>query len=152
MDSPASTPSQRQPQPHWIHSRSTPEHPGQPQKGRTTNTKNDRGPETNPHPSTTQGQLASTSCLSDLDRRKLIPALTNTLRCMIKIFRGCSGGDTFKTHSPYEQLLPLPTPGFKLFLERFLNDPPHPTTPLQASFTATLSPSPSPSTSPSPPP
>ena len=36
MDSPASTPSQRQP--HWIHSRLTPEHLGQPQKGRTTNT------------------------------------------------------------------------------------------------------------------
>ena len=47
--------------------------------------------------------------------------------------------------SPYEQLLPLPTPCFKMFLERSLNDP-HPTTPLQASFTAT----PSPSTTPSP--
>ena len=37
----------------------------------------------------------------------------------------------------YEQLLPLPTPCFKMFLERSLNDPPPPTTPLQAPFTAT---------------
>ena len=45
---------------------------------------------------------------------------------MIKIFRGGGrGGDTFKTPSPYEQLLPLPTPCFKMFLERSLNDP-HP--------------------------
>ena len=43
--------------------------------------------------------------------------------CMIKIFRGGRGGDTFKTPSPYEQLLPLPTPCFKMFLERSLNDP-----------------------------
>ena len=35
---------------------------------------------------------------------------------MIKIFRGEGrGGDTFKTPSPYEQLLPLPTPCFKMF-------------------------------------
>ena len=34
------------------------------------------------------------------------------------------GGDTFKTPSPYEQLLPLPTPCFKMFLERSLDDPP----------------------------
>ena len=49
--------------------------------------------------------------------------------CMIKIFRGGSrGGDTFKTPSPppYEQLLPLPTPFFEMFLERSLNDPPPP--------------------------
>ena len=46
--------------------------------------------------------------------------------CMIKIFRGGRGGDTFKTPSPYEQLLPLPTPCFKMFLERSVNDP-HPT-------------------------
>ena len=39
---------------------------------------------------------------------------------------GGSGGDTFKTPSPYEQLLPLPTPCFKMFLERSLNDPPPP--------------------------
>ena len=35
------------------------------------------------------------------------------------------------THSkplpPYDQLLPLPTPCFKMFLERSLNDPHHPT-------------------------
>ena len=42
---------------------------------------------------------------------------------MIKIFQGGRGGDTFKTPSPYEQLLPLPTPCFKMFLERSLNDP-----------------------------
>ena len=48
---------------------------------------------------------------------------------------------------PYEQLLPSPTPYFKMFLERSLNDPPPPTTPLQAPFTAT----PSPSITPSPP-
>ena len=59
---------------------------------------------------------------------------------MIKIFRGGRGGDTSKPPPPYEQLLPLPTPCFKMFLER------SPTTPLQASFTAT----PSPSTIPSP--
>ena len=39
-----------------------------------------------------------------------------------------------KPPSPYEQLFPLPTPYFKMFLERSLNDP---TTPLQAPFTAT---------------
>ena len=45
--------------------------------------------------------------------------------CMIKIFRGGGqGGDTFKNHSLYEQLLPLPTPCFKMFLERSLADPP----------------------------
>ena len=48
---------------------------------------------------------------------------------MIKIFRGGGrGGDTFKTPSPCEQLLPLPTPCFKMFLERSLNDP-HPPPP-----------------------
>ena len=45
---------------------------------------------------------------------------------MIKIFRGGRGGDTFKTPSPYEQRLPLPTPYFKMFLERSLNDLPPP--------------------------
>ena len=64
--------------------------------------------------------------------------------CMIKIFQAGRSGDTLKTPSPYEQLLPLPTPCFKMFLERSLNDP---TTPLQATFTAT----PSPSTTLSPP-
>ena len=68
-------------------------------------------------------------------------------RCMIKIFRGGAGVVTpSKPPPPYEQLLPLPTPYFKMFLERSLNDSPPPTTPLQAPFTAT----PSPSTTPSP--
>ena len=40
---------------------------------------------------------------------------------------------------PYKQLLRLPTPYFKMFLERFLNDT-HP--PLQASFTVTPTPAP----------
>ena len=44
------------------------------------------------------------------------------------------GGDTFETPSPYEQLLPLPTPCFKMFGKIPLWPP---TTPLQASFTAT---------------
>ena len=48
--------------------------------------------------------------------------------CMIKIFWGEGrGGDTFKTPSPYEQLLPLPTPCFKMFLEDPLMTPHHPT-------------------------
>ena len=35
-------------------------------------------------------------------------------------------GHTFKTsHLPYEQLFPLPTPCFEMFLEKSLNDP-HP--------------------------
>ena len=56
---------------------------------------------------------------------------------MIKIFqRGGRDGDTFKPPSLYEQLLPLPTTCFKMFLERSLNDPSPLTTPLQASFTA----------------
>ena len=54
--------------------------------------------------------------------------------CMIKIFRGSRGGDTFETPFPYEQLLPLPTPCFKMFWKDLLMTP---TTPLQASFTAT---------------
>ena len=67
--------------------------------------------------------------------------------CWLKVSGGGGGrgGDTFKTSSPYEQLLPLPTPYFKMFLERSLNDPPPLTTPLQASFTATPSPSITPS-------
>ena len=53
-------------------------------------------------------------------------------------FRGGGGrdGDTLCTVSPYKQLLPLPTPYFKMFLERFLNDPHLPLPHLQASFTA----------------
>ena len=56
---------------------------------------------------------------------------------MIKIFWGAWVVTLSKPPPPYEQLLPLPTPCFKMFLERSLNDPPPPTTPLQASFTAT---------------
>ena len=49
-------------------------------------------------------------------------------QCMIKIFlRGGRSGDTFKTSSPWEQLLPLPTLCFKMFLERSLNAPHYPT-------------------------
>ena len=44
-----------------------------------------------------------------------------------------------KSLSPYEQLSPLPTPCFKMFLENPLMTP-TPTTPLQATFTATPSP------------
>ena len=45
----------------------------------------------------------------------------------MKIFGGGGGrsGNTFKTPSPYEQLLSLLTPYFK-FLERSLNNPPPP--------------------------
>ena len=47
--------------------------------------------------------------------------------CMIKIFWGGAGVVTpSKPPPPYEQLLPLPTPCFKMFLERSLNDPPPP--------------------------
>ena len=65
----------------------------------------------------------------------------STLRFMIKIFQGGSGVVTpSKPLLHYEQLLPLSTPCFKMFLERSLKDPP-----LQASFTATPSPSTTPS-------
>ena len=57
MDSPASTPSQRQP--HWIHSRLTPEQPGQPaERLHHQHQKMTGGTKTNPRPSTAQGQLA----------------------------------------------------------------------------------------------
>ena len=46
---------------------------------------------------------------------------------------GGRGGDTFKPPSPYEQLLPLPTPCFEMFLERSLNDP-HPHHPTSSIF------------------
>ena len=50
-----------------------------------------------------------------------------TAMCMIKIFRGWAGVVTpSKPPPPYKQLLPLPTPYFKMFLERSLNDPPPP--------------------------
>ena len=46
--------------------------------------------------------------------------------CMIKIFQGAGVVTPSKPPPPYEQLLPLPTPCFKMFLERSLNDPPPP--------------------------
>ena len=50
-------------------------------------------------------------------------------RYMIKIFRGGRDGDTFKTPFPLRIAFALPTPCFKTFLERSLNDlhppPPH---------------------------
>ena len=68
---------------------------------------------------------------------------TGKTRCMIKIFQGDRGGDTFKP--PYEQLLPLPTPCFKMFWKDSLMTPPH------FKHPSLLPPSPhSPSTSPPP--
>ena len=65
----------------------------------------------------------------------------------LKFSGGGRGGNTFKTPSPYEQLLPLPTPYFKMFLERSLNDPPPP--PPHFKHLSLLPPTPS--TTPSPP-
>ena len=68
--------------------------------------------------------------------------------CMIKIFLGGQGWWHLQNPiPPYEQLLPLPTPCFKMFLERSLNDP-HPPPPHFKHLS--LLP-PSPSTTPSPP-
>ena len=67
---------------------------------------------------------------------------------MIKIFRGAGVVTPLKPPPPYEQLLPLPTPYFKMFWERSLND--SSTTPLQASFAATLLPHPPPLSPPPP--
>ena len=54
---------------------------------------------------------------------------------MIKTFQGGGrGGDIFKTPSLYKQLLPLSTPCFKMFLERSLNDPHHPTSSIFHSY------------------
>ena len=48
------------------------------------------------------------------------------VKCMIKIFRGGRGGDTFKPPRPYKQLLPLPTPCLRCFWEDLLMTPtPH---------------------------
>ena len=47
-------------------------------------------------------------------------------RCMIKIFQGGRGGDTFKTPSPLRITFAFTHPCFKMFLERSLNDPPPP--------------------------
>ena len=68
-------------------------------------------------------------------------------KCMIKIFWGAGVVTPSKPPPPYEQLLPLPTPCFKMFLERSLNDP-HPPPPHFKHLS--LLP-PSPSTTPSPP-
>ena len=62
--------------------------------------------------------------------------LTGYWPCVRLKFSGWAGVVTPSNPSPYKQLLPLPSPCFKMFLEGSLNDP-HPTTPLQASFTAT---------------
>ena len=50
----------------------------------------------------------------------------NRYRCTIKISRGAGVVTPSKPPPPYEQHLPLPTPCFKMFLERSLNDPPPP--------------------------
>ena len=65
---------------------------------------------------------------------------------MIKIFRGAGVVTPSKPPPPYEQLLLLPTPYFKMFLERSLNDPPPP------HFKHLSLLPPTPSTTPSPPP
>ena len=57
-------------------------------------------------------------------------------RCMIKIFRGGRGGDTFKTSPPTNNFCLYPPPVLRCFWKDPLMTPP-PTTPLQASFTAT---------------
>ena len=75
--------------------------------------------------------LAFLAFLANVGSRELLGFLTlgspsalcpGTAGCMIKISRA-----GVVTHSkpppPYEQLLPLPTPCFKMFLERSLNDP-----------------------------
>ena len=67
--------------------------------------------------------------------------------CMIKIFWGGRGGDTFKIPSPLRTNFAFTHPCFKMFLERSLNDPPPPH--FKQSFTATIPPTPS--ITPSPP-
>ena len=53
------------------------------------------------------------------------------LSCTIKVFFGGGGGgrvgDTFKTLSPYQQLLPLPAPVLRCFWKDPLMTPHHPT-------------------------
>ena len=66
---------------------------------------------------------------------------------MIKIFQGAGVVTPSKPPPPYKQLLPLPTPCFKMFLERSLNDPPPP--PPHFKHLSLLPPTPS--TTPSPP-
>ena len=45
--------------------------------------------------------------------------------CMIKIFLGGKGGDTFKAPSSLQTTFAFTHPCFKMFLERSLNYPPH---------------------------
>ena len=62
----------------------------------------------------------------------------HNVKCTIKIFWG-EGWRHLQTPPPYEQLLPLPTSCFRMFLERSRNDR---TTLLQTSLTASPPPSP----------
>ena len=72
----------------------------------------------------TFGMTKTCSIIATIQRAHHIIAIL--IRCMIKIFWGGRGDDTFETPSPYEQLLPLPTPCFKMFLEDPLMTPtPH---------------------------
>ena len=57
---------------------------------------------------------------------KINPSKGEKEKCMIIIFWGDRVMTPSKPPPPYEQLLPLPTPYFKMFLERSLNDPPPP--------------------------
>ena len=52
-------------------------------------------------------------------------SLYPSVRYTIKIL-GVRGGDSLCTPPPCKKLLPLPIPYFKIFSERFLNDPPLP--------------------------
>ena len=61
--------------------------------------------------------------------------------CMIKILReGAGVVIPLKPPPPYEQLLPLQSLCFKIFLERFLNDPHHHPPPTSSIFIAILLP------------
>ena len=52
----------------------------------------------------------------------IMPSFMSVGRCMIKIFRGGRGGDTFKLPSPLRTTFAFTSPCFKMFLERSLND------------------------------
>ena len=51
------------------------------------------------------------------------PIIACEASCMIKVSRGVGVVTPSKPPAPYEQLLPLLTPCFKMLLERSLNDP-----------------------------
>ena len=68
-----------------------------------------------------------------ITHRTLTPNPPLTGWCMIKIFWGAGVVTPSKPPHPYEQLLPLPTPYFKMFLERSLNDP-HPQNQTSSTF------------------